>query len=322
MSDDNDINFTPMELKRHTHILETELPGDINTIINQNDITSQIMEYSSTINKINNSIDDMKGVLSEKSKIKNDKDEDKKLKKFELLYKDIDTKYNNSYTQKQISEKKIEKIENDIEEIKDKYDAKETDIRDKAEKKIELKKRKIEEHEEAIKKLKEQIAILENDIEKIEEDTEDKIKVNDKARRKSIDKKLEEKEVSNNFIEVLDKRIEEYEKHKDKITKDMDSLSDNEKYCLLTSDIKKIQDWKRQLNDIINVFMNITNTCDNNMLKYDDLFKKYKREKGYKIYESMIKSNMSYAKVMITDIKKLVDKAKHILETVEKLLQK
>lgn len=317
----DDIDFTPMELKRHTHILETELSGDINNIINQNDITIQIMEYSSIVNKINNSIEDMKGVLSEKSKIKNDKDEDKKLKKFELLYKDIDTKYNNSYTQKQISEKKIEKIENDIDEIKDKYDAKNNDIRDKAEKKVQAKKRKIEEHEEAIKKLKEQIEILENDIEKIEEDTEDKIKANDKARRKSIDKKLEEKEVSNNFIEVLDKRIEEYEKHKETITKDMESLSNNEKYCLLTSDIKKIQDWKRQLNDIINTFTNISNTCDSSMIKYDDLFKKYKNEKGYKIYESMIKRNISYVKVLDNDIKKLTDKAKHILETVEKLLE-
>jgi chromosome segregation ATPase len=235
----------------------------------------------------------------------------------------IKVKYNSNFEMKHVCERKVEKIDNDIDELKEKYDAKETDIRDKAEKKIEAKKKKIEEYEDAIKKLKDQIEDVEKDIEKIEEDTEYKIKENTKARRRSIDKKMEDKELSLKYIEdVLNKRQEEYETQLTNISNEYDNMSNGAKMALLASDIKQIEESKQTIKDKISMTEAQLEVYNNILPKLEQLNKKYfVDDDDYdEITMNYTNNYIDMIKVHINDIKDYPEKLNTLLEQINKIL--
>ena len=293
--------------------------------IKQDDVEVSIItgDIVRTYKRIEKTIDLLKKKAESRSEVKSSKEDEKKLNKLKVTQEGITIKYNNNYEQTKVCEKKVEKIENEINEIKEKYDMKETDIRDKGEKKIDSKKKKIEEHEEAIRKLKEQINVLENDIEKIETDTEDKIKLNNRDRRNSIDKKLEDKEASVNYIEkVLNKRHEEYENSLTKLTEEYDDISKSAKLCLLTSDIKEIEESKHTINNKIQVTESQLKEYNTSLEKLEKLKVKYcvdDIDYDEKMY-TFVDKNSDIVKAFINDIKEYPKRYKELLEEINKIV--
>jgi chromosome segregation ATPase len=281
--------------------------------------TDIISAYKTIASKI----DLLKKKAEGRSEVKATKDDEKKMNKLKASQEAIKVKYNSNFEMKHVCERKVEKIDNDIDELKEKYDAKETDIRDKAEKKIEAKKKKIEEYEDAIKKLKDQIEDVEKDIEKIEEDTEYKIKENTKARRRSIDKKMEDKELSLKYIEdVLNKRQEEYETQLTNISNEYDNMSNGAKMALLASDIKQIEESKQTIKDKISMTEAQLEVYNNILPKLEQLNKKYfVDDDDYdEITMNYTNNYIDMIKVHINDIKDYPEKLNTLLEQINKIL--
>lgn len=263
----------------------------------------------STYKSIDEKIDLLKRKAEGRSEIKASKDDEKKMNKLKATQDMLKIKYNSNIEMKQVCEKKVEKIDDDIEEIKEKYEAKETDIRDKAEKKIEAIKRKIEE--------------LEKSIELIEEDTEDKLKVLEKARRKSIDKKMEEKQTSIKYIEdVLNKRQEDYETQLTNVSDEYDNISNNAKLCLLASDVKLIEESKKTIRDKIHVVESQLDIYNDILPKLQKLRTKYFVDNDdYDIItNNYIDNYIDTLKHHINDIKEYPEKLKLLLEEINKIV--
>jgi DNA repair exonuclease SbcCD ATPase subunit len=263
----------------------------------------------STYKSINEKIDVLKKKAESRSEVKASKDDDKKMNKLKLTQDMLKIKYSSNVEMKQICEKKIDKIDNDIEEMKESYETKEADIRNRNEKKIEAIRRKIEE--------------LEKDIINIEEDTENKIKVLDKDKRKSIDKKIEDKEAASRYIdEVLNKRQEEYETQITNVTEEYDTLSNNAKLCLLTSDIKIIEESKKTIKDKLSSVESQLEVYTSTLPKLEQLRKKYfVDDDDYDIttfnyidnYTDTLKEHINY-------IKSYPEKLKLLLEEINKII--
>lgn len=263
----------------------------------------------SNYKSIESKIDLLKKKAEGRSEIKATKEDEKKMNKLKVTQETLKIKYSSNIEMKHVCERKIEKIDNDIDEINDKYEARENDIRDKAEKKIETIKRKIEE--------------LEKDIEKIEEDTEDKIKVFEKARRKSIDKRNEDKKASVKYIdEVLNKRQEEYETQLTDISNEYDNMSNGAKMSLLASDIKQIEESKQTIKDKISMANAQLEVYNNALPKLEQLRKKYFVDNDdYDIITYNYTDNYIDAlKLHINDIKDYPEKLNILLQQINKIL--
>jgi chromosome segregation ATPase len=262
-----------------------------------------------TYKSIYEKIDLLKKKAEGRSEVKSSKDDEKKLNKLKTTQEMLKVKYHSNIEQKHVCEKKVERIDNEIDEIKEKYDVKENDIREKAEKKIETLKRKIEE--------------LEKDIEKTEEDTENKLKILEKARRKSIDKRLEDKQASMSYIEdVLDKRHDDYETQLTNITNEYDTMSNSAKLCLLASDIKLIEESK-------NTIKNKIQTTNVQLETYNSILPKLEklREKYFVDHDDYDEKTYNYIdkcsgmiKGLINDIKSYPDKLNLLLDEINKIM--
>jgi chromosome segregation ATPase len=309
--------------KAHTKLIE-KLQEEANSMrVDDYEAYTINTDIISTYKTIESKIDLLKKKAEGRSEVKATKDDEKKMNKLKASQEAIKVKYNSNFEMKHVCERKVEKIDNDIDELKEKYDAKETDIRDKAEKKIEAKKKKIEEYEDAIKKLKDQIEDVEKDIEKIEEDTEYKIKENTKARRRSIDKKMEDKELSLKYIEdVLNKRQEEYETQLTNISNEYDNMSNGAKMALLASDIKQIEESKQTIKDKISMTEAQLEVYNNILPKLEQLNKKYSvDDDDYdEITINYTNNYIDMVKVHINDIKDYPEKLTTLLQQINKIL--
>jgi len=309
--------------KAHTKLIEKLQEEASSMRVDDYEAYTINTDIISTYKTIESKIDLLKKKAEGRSEVKATKDDEKKMNKLKASQEAIKVKYNSNFEMKHVCERKVEKIDNDIDELKEKYDAKETDIRDKAEKKIEAKKKKIEEYEDAIKKLKDQIEDVEKDIEKIEEDTEYKIKENTKARRRSIDKKMEDKELSLKYIEdVLNKRQEEYETQLTNISNEYDNMSNGAKMALLASDIKQIEESKQTIKDKISMTEAQLEVYNNILPKLEQLNKKYSvDDDDYdEITINYTNNYIDMVKVHINDIKDYPEKLTTLLQQINKIL--
>jgi chromosome segregation ATPase len=309
--------------KAHTKLIEKLQEEASSMRVDDYEAYTINTDIISTYKTIESKIDLLKKKAEGRSEVKATKDDEKKMNKLKASQDAIKIKYNSNFEMKHVCERKVEKIDNDIDELKEKYDAKETDIRDKAEKKIEAKKKKIEEYEDAIKKLKDQIEDVEKDIEKIEEDTEYKIKENTKARRRSIDKKMEDKELSLKYIEdVLNKRQEEYETQLTNISNEYDNMSNGAKMALLASDIKQIEESKQTIKDKISMTEAQLEVYNNILPKLEQLNKKYSvDDDDYdEITMNYTNNYIDMVKVHINDIKDYPEKLTTLLQQINKIL--